>query len=211
MPLTLCQVRATLYSMSEQSSQVTPARVSGPASEPVNITKSVRTHHNFGINSFADYAGVKPQTILRTDQGTYRKIPENVLIALMHLEPSKTPNAFQHEYRQFVKLHRRWAEKNKPLLYDALYGYLPKRDQDHPLTVWRKKSGYSSRMGFCTAYCLHPSTIRRFEVGQTQVIPEQLHEMLVDTFRDASGKIEKELRGRTMVWLSRGDSVEASA
>lgn len=144
--------------------------------EPVNITKRIRINHEYGINTFASYAGVVPQTVLRTDQGTYRQIPENVLISLMHLEPDTKPSEFQDHYREFVLEHRRWSQKRKPLSNN----WRTYRFQSHPLVYLRKKSGYQSRMGFCTAFCLHPSTIRRYEMGDTESIPEQLSEMFED-------------------------------
>lgn len=159
--------------LTEPSDQKPPV-----APEPVNITKTLRLRYGYGINSFASLAGVNDKTVLRTDQGTYRAIPGNVVQALMRLEPSYTEAALQHEYREYVKSYRIWQQTRKPLRLSFI-DYNPTL-LGHPLGYARLKSNYPTVMGFCTAFCLHPSTIRRFESGQTVAVPEQLREALRD-------------------------------
>lgn len=164
-------------------------------SEPVNITKIIRTKHGFGLNSFADYAEVKPQTILRTDQGTYRRIPTQVLIALRTLEPATSANELHYEYRLFVEAHRKWTWMEKPLKLH----FLPDNSL-HPLIYMRNSSGYTTRMGFCTSFCLHPSTVRRFELGLTRAVPQQIVEMFADVSHNADSIVSK-LQHWTDQWL----------
>lgn len=163
-------------------------------SEPVNITKIIRTKHGYGLNSFADYAEVKPQTILRTDQGTYRRIPTQVLYSLLELEPSYSARYLHSEYRLFVEAHRKWTWYEKPLRMH----FLPDNAM-HPL-LYMRKDDYPTRMGFCTAFCLHPSTVRRFELGLTRTVPQQIVEMFADVSQNADSIVTK-LQYWTDQWL----------
>lgn len=163
---------------------------------PTNIVKSLRLSYDLGVSTFASRAGVSDKTVVRTEQGTYRKIPGAMVHALERLDPRYTAGRLQAEYSEYVTAYRKYSQTVQPFAFH--YPYIPKVES-HPLTWHRTQSGYGqSILGFCTAFCLHPSTVRRFEAGKTFEVPEQLREWLRDTGFETQHIID--LREANVMW-----------
>lgn len=172
--------------------------------EPVNITKKIRLENDMGLQTFAGYAGVSQQIVLRTDQGVYADIPISILTALLELSRI-TSNDLKIKYAQYIKEHRLWAQAEKPLNPNHI---LHADSPLHPLVSWRILCGYESRMSFCTAFCLHSSTITRFEAGEAKSVPHILKELFLDIYdTDQAMEVYRCLDFRFQKWLSNNSRV----
>lgn len=145
---------------------------------PMNVVKSIRLSNNLSLTQFAELARCSDQVVLRTEQGTYREVPPKILKLCEDLNSMATKNFVATKYREFTKLHRALYASRLDL---DLSKYVAHRaNSPHPLIYLRSRIGYATRMGFCVAFCMHPSTVRRFELGETLEIPEQVRELYYD-------------------------------
>lgn len=151
--------------------------------EPTNIVRALRLSHGLSVADLSNLADISPsaQTVVRTEQGTYRRIPEAVLRTLLHLDTYYTEGRLTSEYASYVTAKRRWSCETQPFaIYPLSEQYYDPRIHGHPLYYRRHQSGYPTLIGFCAAFCLHPSTLRRFESGKALTVPLQIRELLFD-------------------------------
>lgn len=149
--------------------------------EPLNVVREIRLAHGLSITDLSNLADISAssQTVVRTEQGTYRAIPQAIQDALLRLDTHYTPNRLNTEYAEYVKSHRNWACEQKPFSLYPWSEYQPGL-HGHPFKYRRVLSDYPTLIGFCAAFCIHPSTLRRFESGTAQTVPEQVRELLFD-------------------------------
>jgi transcriptional regulator with XRE-family HTH domain len=140
-----------------------------------NPVKEFRERLYISQEKLAEEMGVSHSTLLRTEQGLYSEIPPVILRFLKaNSEYTTTPIA---DYARFRSEQRATSSQHlKPLGTTPFY----LGQEEHPFKDWRERQGYRSRLSFCTAFCLHPSTLIRFEKGISVRVPQDV----VDLFRD---------------------------
>ena len=148
-----------------------------------NPIREERLRLSLSITDFSKILEVSTSTLLRTEQGLYVDIPPTILRYFD--SHSLTPWSIRPEYVRYQTSQRasvleqqirRLDKENKDIL-----DVLPQLDyntMEHPLVNWYRRLGYKTRLEFCKAFCLHPSSIIRFEAGRTRSVPEQLSNVL---------------------------------
>lgn len=153
-----------------------------PVGEPVSIIRQVRTNKNLTLKEFANLARCSDQVVMRAEQGIYSNIPPAVAYALSEMR-GYTIEELNAHYKLFIEKHRQWAQNKKPLLPAKLeLAPLDTEEGLHPFIWWRHRCGYTTRMGFCTAFCVHNSTLSRFEKAKTEYVPDIMYELFQDIF-----------------------------
>lgn len=133
------------------------------------------------MNGFARAVGINRQTILRAEQGTFNGIPP-VHLHFLSERTSLPSSSITTSYTEWVAERRR-SNFNKLSSTYYLERHFEKYPTLHPLVVWRRFSGIQSRIEVCKLFCVHQSTVTRFESPRLPYteIPDQLHEALSES------------------------------
>lgn len=155
-----------------------PVEIQG---EPVCVIKTFRNSKDMTIKDLAEKAGCSEQVVMRAEQGIYAAIPPAISYLISELSDSSI-DELNARYHYFVKNHRCWAQQESPLIPSLLITTVIQGKKIHPFVAWRQCCGYSSRMSFCTSFCIHNSTLTRFEKGTSEYVPDVLYELFKDLF-----------------------------
>lgn len=141
--------------------------------EFVNPVKVVRNKLRLSHAELAIRYGVSESTLLRTEQGLYVDIPPTILRNIATDHP--LPSLISADYHRF-QVSQRDRNRNELRPYGTI-----KHDpysKTHPFISWRKECGIESRLEFCRMFCIHPSTLKRFEDGISLTTPSYLLDVL---------------------------------
>lgn len=136
-----------------------------------NPIKAAREQLGLSIGQVAGAANIHRQVIIKTEQGCYADIPPRLYSYLVSRLGDSDPG--------YTADYQRWVAEKRIESYGRLNRWLPDfRAELHPLVQWRQESELT-RTAFCKAFCVHTSTITRFETKlEQQTIPDQLIQAL---------------------------------
>lgn len=140
-----------------------------------NPVKAQREMLGLTVNQLSNAAHLHRSVILRTEQGLYATIPPRLHSYLVGRLGESDPS-LTFDYR-------RWVGEKRADSFGRLNRELPRFNfTKHPFVEWRHASEITERLELCKLFCLHPSTITRFENSHAQsALPDQLVEALSDS------------------------------
>ena len=142
-----------------------------------NPIKALRISLGLSQGDLIRFSGLNRMVVLRTEQGLYSSPSKSITQPLIDL----SGNTLSHEdivglYKSsqtFTRQSQNWWVRRleTPPVAKPLGGI-------HPFISFRGgpvvPSMFRTRMGFCKAFCLHPNSMRLFEVGEQIIPPESL-------------------------------------
>lgn len=176
----------------------------------MNPIRDFREQLSLSLNDMARLASVTPLAIIRSEQGVFTSVPPSVVSAVLNSKIVVTrsghalvdPDSIQEAYEAFQRFTRR-----------SNYGQLspdlpPFKPGVSPLVHWRLTSNLPSQMGFCKAFCVHPSPVAQIERGLQRKLPGQLIDGLSEAGYDDIAI--QELARRQMLYTEPGARPHAS-
>lgn len=154
----------------------------------VNPLREYRYRYDNGaglsISQLANRINVSESTVIRTEQGLYHAIPPRILTFLDNSSEFLSRGSIISQYARFQAsirnrsfLSERFSRNVGALLAKTVKNFPEK----NPALLLRKNVlEYDSRLKFCQALCLHPSTIKRFEDGLALSVPEQMRDVFIN-------------------------------
>lgn len=149
--------------------------------EALNPVKQLRKEYSLTMESVALHAQVSRQTVLRTEQGTFTDIPPKLLAWFEQNFPYYSVKDLPHDYLAWQEHHRRINYGSLILGIPHLqFGTLVPIENlfpvgEHPFTWWRNVSGLENTVIIGKLYCIHLSTLSKFESSlPPSVVPAQL-------------------------------------
>jgi len=139
----------------------------------VNPVYVVRRKLGLSHAELADRYSVSKSTLLRTEQGLYARIPPEILSGL-RLDHS-SPWSISADYSRYQTSQR---DRNSHLLRSLGTVGLYADALGHPFISWRLYEGILSRLEFCRLFCIHPSTVKRYEDGISLSTPSVILDLI---------------------------------
>lgn len=149
-----------------------------PVKAYVNPVSQLRIKNKWSLEECAVEIGVSPSTIIRTEQGLYNDIPPRIFRYLS--DRTLSPGTVTYDYHRWQNSRRMQTLNGKdvsPFIFfkQSLSSLIQQEPETNPILLWRfYVLGYESRLAFCRDLCLHPSTIKRYEDGVAERMPESL-------------------------------------
>lgn len=140
----------------------------------------------WSLSKLSREIGVSESTIIRTEQGLYNDIPPRILYYLADRFLSPGSVAAQYSRFQISRRHQLYLHGRLELNFrKALTILCEKYPERNPFLLWRESAGvkgpgYKSRLAFCKDLCLHPSTVKRYEDGLAERMPDSMRNALMD-------------------------------
>lgn len=172
------------------------------SNNPNPVTEFRLRQLDSSIEKTARMIGVSVSTLLRTEYGCYNNLPPTILRYLSNY--SGTPDSISNMYARF-QTHKRIASSREHELdyfyWSKLQELCAKEPEVNPFVLWREGlQKFNSRLAFCKAFCLHPSTIKRLEDGFAEKLPAALKIACDDIGLDYMRLEEEYIAWRRRYW-----------
>lgn len=137
-----------------------------------NPVKQCRELLGYSQEELSYQSGINRQVIVRSEQGLYVTIPPR-LAAYLSARTGLNINSLHDDYIA-------WVDENRRNAFGKLSSRLPEfSTETHPFIAWREDFTLS-RIEFAKLFCVHLSTLGRFETDLRQAsVPDQLVEALL--------------------------------
>ena len=128
------------------------------------------------IREVSKLLGVAESTYLRTEQGLYNDIPPVLLRAISDHVTSPAVVCANYERSQISQRTATYRDGKVIQHYrDLLAIEVSEFPEANPFILWRQNiNGFKTRLAFCKAVCLHPSTVKRVEDGVAESISRDI-------------------------------------
>lgn len=160
-----------------------------------NPIKAIRTSLGLSQGDLIRFSGLNRMVVLRTEQGLYSSPSKSLTQPLIDL----SGNSMSHDdivglYKSsqtFTRQSQNWWVKKLNKGFSEGVPPVAEPFKVHPFIEFRQSKNvptmFHSRMGFCKAFCLHPNSMRLFEMSVQIIPPESLIVGLKDAGMSAEG------------------------
>ena len=131
-----------------------------------------RREYSRSISQMATLLDVSESTYLRAEQGLYNEIPPTLLRNFSHYALS--PGVVRTQYAR-AQTSRRIATFQSGRVREQF----STDGKSNPFLAWRA-TYFASRLEFCKAVGVHPSTVKRVEDGIAKTLPEVILQVLLE-------------------------------